>query len=179
MRRVVCLAMVLLAGVGVAQAQTLWGGVGASTAWEWESKVNPEHRLSYTKGVSPSVFVALPISDDASLRFRAAEIRHDILYVNNVVEGRLRAYTVGVDYFLPGNFGQSVLSAGVGAYDMTLDLGLVKDLEGMRLGWYLGVGEWFELTKRSRVIAEIELHRTENWGKPIIATASVGLAFWF
>ncbi len=50
-------------------------------------------------------------------------------------------------------------------------------VEETKLGWYLGLGEWFGLTPRTRVTVEIAMHRTQHLERPQIVTANLGLAW--
>jgi len=94
--------------------------------------------------------------------------------------GKLRAYTVGIDYIFKGAFGQTLISGGIGDYSLELQAKSPPDgVEQWRFGWYLGVGEWFQLSRRWRLTAEVKMHRSENYGNPIVVTALAGLAFAF
>jgi hypothetical protein len=180
MRRCWCAVLVSLLWVGVSTAQELvWVGAGAGGTWEFNSPVSPGTNLTRHSGASPAVFVALPITDDTLFRVRAAELEHPVQFVNTTLDGSIRAYTVGVDYFMQGVFGKASFSGGVGAYQQVLETSGYKELAVTKVGWYVGIGEWFELTRRTRIVAEVTYHRSDHFDKPNLLTPTVSFAVSF
>jgi hypothetical protein len=179
MRRLWCVVLVSLVWAGVAQAQVLWVGAGGGGTWEGGSPTNPDAQFTPHSGASPALFLGLPIDSDTMLRFRAAELEHPCQFVNTTLGGSIRAYTVGVDYFVPGVFGEATFSAGFGAYQQVLEGKGNRELETTKFGWYFGVGEWFQLTRRSRIAAEITYHRSDHFDKPILLTPTLSLVISF
>jgi hypothetical protein len=167
--------------LGVASAasgQVAWFGASWGASWEWQASSAPGTNFLHSPDGAPSAFIALPLNDDTLFRLKAADLPH-IKVIDGVGwPGRYRAYTGGIDYLMNGTFGQAVVSAGLGSY--RFDLKAKNPPAGSndsKFGWYVGVGEWFTLTRRSRVTAEIAMNRTEHDEKPMIFTANVGLAF--
>ena len=75
---------------------------------------------------------------------------------------------------------QFLISGGLGSYGLELQAQHPPAaVEERKFGWYLGVGEWFQLTQRWRVTAEVKMHRSQNLGNPIVVAATAGLAFAF
>lgn len=179
MRRTLCVLGMLTLASAAAQAQQVCIGAGGGATWEWQSRFNEDSKFTHHSGASPAVFLGFPLDEDTLFRLRAAELERPVLFVGLPLKGSIRAYTAGIDYFLPGVFGRAAFSAGLGAYQQVLDKKGYDELTRTKFGWYVGVGEWFELTRRLELTAEVLLHRTENVEKPSIVTATVGLAFWF
>ena len=76
--------------------------------------------------------------------------------------------------------GEVIFSAGLGGYELTVDKGVAPaDTESTDFGYYVGVGDWFMLNRRPRLTGELTMNRSENFGKPVLVTASIGLAFSF
>lgn len=79
-----------------------------------------------------------------------------------------------------GGLGETVFSAGLGGYRLDTDTEIVpKSMQATKLGYYIGVGEWFTLSRRWRLVGEVAMHRSENEGTPTIVTATAGVAFQF
>ncbi|HVN74793.1 MAG TPA: hypothetical protein VMT19_00650 [Thermoanaerobaculaceae bacterium] len=176
--RFMCAAVLAFGIAGATSAQVAWVGAGWGGSWEWQAPSAPDRTFLHSRDGVPSVFLALPIDVDTVLRLQAAELPHVKRVIGSDYPGHLRAYTVGIDYLMPGVFGQALVSAGLGSYKFDLTGGqTLPGHEETKLGWYAGVGEWFTLTRRSRVTAEIAVHHSQHEDRPTIVTASVGLAF--
>ena len=88
--------------------------------------------------------------------------------------------TLGVDYVFTGTFGRTLLSAGVGSYRMELEAAQPPpDSEKAAFGWYVGVGEWFQLFRTTWLTTEIAMHRTNHEDTPVVVSAAVGLTVSF
>ncbi|MFI5167166.1 MAG: hypothetical protein ACHQQS_11125 [Thermoanaerobaculales bacterium] len=180
MRWIGKIALLSLAAAAPASAQVLWLGLADGTSWEWQAKTAPGQNFLHNDQQAPSVFIALPITEDTLFRLRAADVPHDVAINGASWPGKLRAYTAGVDYFLQGVFGESVFSGGVGSYRQSLQARQPPaGFADTKLGWYVSVGEWFNLTRHSRVIGEVTMNRTEHQGGTTVVVASLGLAVAF
>jgi hypothetical protein len=178
--RWMCVTVLTLAGASAASGQVLWAGVAAGTSWEWQAPTAPEQNFLHSSDGAPSAFVAFPVDADTFVRLQASDLPHEVVISGLGWPGRLRAYTVGVDYFFPDAFGRAVMSAGLGSYDLNLKAKHAPPgVEESKFGWYFGVGEWFELTRRSRVTVEVRMHRSSHADGPIIVAATAGLAVSF
>ena len=173
-----CAALLALGVASAASGQVAWFGASWGASWEWQPAAAPNTNFYHSSDGAPSAFVALPLSDDTLFRLKAADLPH-VEVINGVSwPGRYRAYTAGIDYLIDGTFGRSVLSAGLGSYQ--LDLQAKNPPAGYsdsKFGWYVGAGEWFTLTRRTRLTAEITMNETQHADRPMIFTANVGLAF--
>lgn len=178
MRRWMIVALVLVCAPAV-QAQVLWVGAGTGTSWEWQAETAPDQDFLHASDQALAGFVAMPLAEDTLLRLRVGDIQHDLRLATEDVSGTLRGYTLGVDYFVPGVIGEALFSAGFGAYEMRPKGDRHDDLKERKFGWYFGVGEWFTVTRRTRVTAEVIMHRTNNLGTPVLVTLNAGLAFSF
>ncbi len=178
--RILCGLLVCMAMAGTAGAEVMWAGLGVSTNWEFEPVSSPGDDWLHADELSPSLFVAFPVDDDTLFRVRAVDLPHDELLGGEVWAGSLTGVTAGIDYFLPGVFGEAVFSGGIGAYRLSLDADSPPPgVEGTRFGWYLGVGEWFQLSPRMRITTEVTWNRTSHRSRPRILQAGVGLAVSF
>ena len=173
-----CAALLALGTASAASGQVAWVGASWGASWEWQARSAPNTNFLHSSDGAPAAFLALLLTDDTLFRVKAAELPH-IKVINGVSwPGRYRAYTAGIDYLMSGTFGQSFLSAGLGSYQLELKAkNPPAGLNDSKLGWYVGVGEWFPLTRRTRVTAEIVMNRTQHDERPTIFTANVGLAF--
>lgn len=180
MRWIGAVALLAVATAMPASGQLVWGGIADGTSWEWQAKTAPGDNFTNSKSSAPAAFVAFPVSENTLFRISAADVPHDVLYGGVAWTGVLHAYTVGTSYLLPGTFGQAVLSAGFGSYHQHLIARRPPPgFDQTKLGWYLGAGEWFPLTWRTRVTAEITMHKTPHQGGTTVFTATAGLAAWF
>ena len=178
--RWMCAALVAVASAGVASGQVLWAGISAGTSWTWQGPTAPNTDFLHSSDMAPSAFVAFPINDDTLLRLRAADLPYVPVFDGVAWPGKLRAYNVGVDYIFADVFGQSVLSVGLGSYSLQLKAKTPPPgAEQTRFGWYFGVGEWFQLTRRSRVTLELTMNRAEFVDHPVVLAANLGLAVAF
>lgn len=126
------------------------------------------------------MFLAMRLDEDVLLRLKAAELPHIQMIDGVDWPGRYRAYTAGIDYTFGSTFGQSLVSAGLGSYRLELKAkNSPSGSNDSKLGWYLGVGEWFTITRQWKVSAELAMNRTQHSEKPTIYTANVGLVFGF
>jgi hypothetical protein len=180
MRWVVAVVLVLVAAVGVTQAQIAWVGGGVGTSFEYQAQANPDKTWTHRIDTTPFLFVALPIAEGTSLRLSAGEIPYNVVLLTGPASGKLRRFTLGIDYTFEGRFADTVFSAGIGGYGLNADTGTVpKSMQKNKFGYYVGVGEWFTLSQRWRLVGEVTMHRTENVGKPTLVAGQVGLAFSF
>lgn len=173
-----CAALLALGTASAASGQVAWLGASWGGSWEWQAPSAPSTNFLHSSDGAPAVFLALPLSHDTLFRLKAAELPH-IRVIDGVDwPGRYRAYTAGIDYLMPGTFGQASVSAGLGSYRLELKAkNAPAGFNDSKLGWYVGVGEWFTLTRRTRVTAEITMNRTQHDDRPTIFTANMGLAF--
>lgn len=174
------LAVVVLTMAAAANAQVAWVGAGFGTSWEHEPQTAPGTTWLHRTAGAPAVFVAFPLDDDTHVRINAARVPYDVLDQGAVLDGSFRAVTAGVDYFFPGTFGRFMFGGGMGQY--TVDLAARHPAEGVEqsyFGWYVSTGEWFPLTRRSRVTVELTMHRPSSPGHPTLVTAVAGLALGF
>jgi len=178
MRRFVVMAVLLL-GAGAAQAQVLWLGAGTGTSWEWQPQTAPDTKFYHASDQAPTGFVALPLESDTLLRLTVADVQHGVQLDTGAVAGKLRSYTLGVDYFVPGVIGDARFAAGFGAYEFRPKYGLHPELKERKFGWYFGVGEWFTLSNRTRFTVDLTMHRTGNLGDPVVVALTAGLALAF
>ncbi len=172
-------AAVLALGVAsAASGQVAWVGASWGASWEWQSAAAPDRSFYHSSEAAPAAFLAFPLEEDTLLRIRAAELPHVKVIDGVAWEGRYRALTAGIDYFLGGGLGKSVFSAGVGSYKLELKARQAPaGLDESKLGWYVGVGEWFVLSRHTRITAEVAMNRTQHDDRPTIVTANLGLAF--
>lgn len=169
--RLAVMAVVAMAVAGSAAAQVAWLGANAGATWTWEGE---RSALVRGKDSAWGVWFGVPLDGETVLRLRGNEM--PVAGVEG--GGRLRAATVGVDYFFPGVLGEALFSAGLGGYQRRLTSPQFDSGEHGRweLGWYLGIGEWFSLTRRTRLTLEISWDRSRHSGTPTLATAWAGLA---
>lgn len=180
MRWVVAVVVALVATVGVAQAQIAWVGGGIGTSVEYKAQANPDKTWTQRNDTTPFLFVVLPVGEGTAVRFGAGEIPYNVVLLTGPASGKLRRFTLGVDYTFEGRLADTVFSAGIGGYGLNVDTGFVpKAMQANKFGYYVGVGEWFTLSNRWRLIGEVTMHRTENVGKPTLVAGQVGLAFSF
>jgi hypothetical protein len=173
-------ALLVLACASAASGQILWAGAAAGTSWEWQAPTAPDQNFLHSSDGAPAAFVAFPIDNETLLRLQVCDLPHDVMVDGQAWSGHLRGYTVGVDYMFPGVFGQTVFSGGLGAYQLDLKSHHPPaGVENTEFGWYLGVGEWFVVSRRARVTAQITMHRASFRDTPIIVAATGGLAFSF
>lgn len=178
MRALVSIVIVLSATSAAAQVGFL--GVGAGVTWELHADAAPGSDFHRGEAASPLVVIGANLSSDTLVRLQARDLSRTTLVGGAPWEGRMRAYTIGADYLLPGTFGEAAFSGGIGAYRLDLDgEGGVDDVETSEFGWYVAVGEWFRITSGGRLIGEIVMDRTGHPGTPTLITASVILAFQF
>ncbi len=172
MRRM-ALVVSVVAVVGVASsaaAQVAWLGAAGGASWMWDGT-----RSALVRGDNPalSVFAAIPLDRDAVLRLRGAE-----LSLGDRDGSTMRTLGLGVDYFFPGVVGDALVSAGIGGY--RLDVPPSKAGESAdgawELGWYLGIGEWFALSRHVRLTVEVSWERTRHSGTPTMVAAMAGIA---
>lgn len=172
------LVPVLLLFAAWGWSQTVYLGAGAGAVWERRALVAPQKEWLHPNRQALSLFVALPVEEGTLLRIEKVDLPHDVRWQSLRWEARLSGWTAGVDYLLPGVWGQAVVSAGVGAYRLDLAARVPpKGLEDTRFGWYLKVGEWFAVTRRLQFAAEVAYHRTNHAGQPQLLTASGALVF--
>lgn len=178
--RWLCAVLAMVAVVSAAEAQLVWVGAGSGISWEWKPDSDPGRDWVTRTDAVPYVFVGFPVDRETLFRVRAVQLPYDAPIGGEAYRARLRGYTAGVDYFMTGVFGEAVFSAGVGGYHLEVrDAGAPGDQTSTRFGWYLGIGEWFQISERIRVTAEVQGHRTGHAGKPTLVTAQVGVAVSF
>jgi len=165
---------------GAAQAQIVWVGAGYGASWEYQPDTEPGTTWHRGEGDALSLFVGIPIEDAVVLRVAASDLPYDAPFEGEAWPGRFRAYTLGVDYFFNGVFGRTLLSAGAGQYNFLAQAQQPpRNLETKDFGWYVGVGEWFQLTRRSVVSVELAMHRPDTDAKPTLVTGMVGVVVSF
>jgi len=178
--RWMCATLMALASASVASGQILWAGLAGGTSWTWQAPTAPNQNFLHNAGDASAAFLALPLDEDTLVRLQVADVPYEPVYDGVGWPGKLRGYTVGVDYIFKGTFGQVLISGGIGDYSLELQAKNPPDgVEQWSFGWYFGVGEWFQLSRRWRLTAEVKMHRTQNYGNPIVVTATAGLAFAF
>jgi hypothetical protein len=178
--RWMCATLVALASASVASGQILWAGLAAGTSWTWQAPTAPNQNFLHSSDGAPAGFLAVPVNPDTMVRFQVADLPFEPVYDGVGWPGKLRAYTVGVDYVFAGVLGQFLISGGLGDYSLELQAQTPPPgVEQWKFGWYVGVGEWFSLSRRWRLTAEVTMHRTENYQNPVIVAATAGLAFSF
>jgi hypothetical protein len=178
--RWMCAALVGVASAGVASGQVLWAGVSVGTSWTWQAPTAPDTNFLHSTDAAPSLFVAFPIDNDTLFRLRAADLPYVPVIDGMGWPGKMRAYTAGVDYLFTGIFGQALISAGLGSYSLQLQARTPPPgAEQTKFGWYFGVGEWLQLSRRSRVTVELTMDRTSMATHPIVVAANLGVAFSF
>jgi hypothetical protein len=171
-------AVAVVVWAGAAQAQVYWVGASWGTSWEMAPASAPDTNLLHSSDGAPALFAALPLNEDTLMRVRVGDLPHAALYGGMGWPGRLRSYTIGVDYLFRSVFGQTLLSGGFGSYDLYLKARTPPPgVEGSRFGWYLGVSEWLILTRRTRLTLELTGHQTQHDGHPKFLAFNVGLAF--
>lgn len=159
-------------------AQALYLGAGAGAVWERRAPVAPHKEWFHSDRQATSFFLALPVEEGTLFRVEKLDLPRDVSWQGMTWEARLSGWTAGVDYFLPGVWGQALVGAGVGAYRLDLAAKTPpRGVEDTRFGWYVKVGEWFTLTRRLQFAAEVSYHRTNHAGQPQLLTASGALVF--
>ncbi len=174
------LAVGVMFAAAAAGAQVGMLGAGAGLTYELHPEAFPGTDWRRGEDVSPVVSLFLNLSRDTSVRLQARDLSRTTRVGGVPWNGRFRAYTVGADYLLPGTFGETSFSGGVGAY--RLDLAgehAPEGIAGQEFGWYVAVGERFQLTPRTRLLGEIVLDRTGHRDSPTLLTANVLLAVVF
>jgi len=172
--------LVMTACASAASAQVAWVGLAAGTSWEWQAPTAPDQNFLHSSEGAPTAFLAFPLDEDTVLRLQACDLPHVPVIDGEGWPGHLRGYTIGTDYFFTDPIGQSVISAGVGSY--ALDLKAQHPpagVEGAKFGWYVGVGQWFRLSRRTRVTTELTMHHTSHRDSPTIVAFTAGLALAF
>ncbi len=170
-RMALVVTVVAIAGMaGPAGAQVAWLGAAGGASWTWDGE-----RSSLVRGddLALNLFVGIPLDRDALLRLRGAE-----LPLGGSHGATMRAVGLGVDYFFPGVVGEALVSAGVGGYRLNLagPQPAGSGDESWELGWYLGVGEWFALSRRTRLTVELTWERTRHPGSLTMVAATAGVA---
>ncbi len=178
MRAVVAVVALLSASVAGAQIGVL--AIGGGVTWEVQPEAAPDRDWWRGDEASVSVVLGALLSGDTLVRLQARDLSRTTLVGGAPWRGRVRAYTIGADYFLAGTFGQTSFSGGVGAYRLDLEGERAPSgVESQEFGWYVGVGEWFRLSSRSRLVGEVVLDRTGHPGTPTLLSATVMLALQF
>ena len=173
-------ALLVLACAGAASGQVLWVGAAAGTSWEWQAPTAPNQNFLHSTEGAPSAFVAVPLDEDTLLRLQACDLPHQAVIDGVGWPGRLRGYTVGVDYLFSNTFGHYLFSGGIGAYRLRLQAKHPPaGVEQSKFGWYAGVGQWFDLSRRARVTADLTMHHTSHPDTPTFVAVTAGLAFSF
>jgi len=164
----------------VARGQNLFLGGGAGAVWERQAPVAPGKEWFHPHRPAYLGFAAVPVDEDTRLRLEWVELPRDVVWAGEAWEARLVGWTLGVDYLLPGVWGQALFAAGLGSY--RLDLAAQAPpagLEDSRFGWYAKVGEWFPLTRRLTLALEVAYHRTNHPGSPQLVVGSGALVVRF
>jgi hypothetical protein len=178
--RWMCVTLVALSGAAAADGQVLWAGLATGTSWTWQAPTAPNQNFLHNSDKAPAAFVAIPVNPDTLVRFQVADLPFTPVYDSVGWPGKLRAYTVGVDYMFRGVLGEFHFTGGLGDYHLDLKAQQPPPgVENWAFGWYLGVGEWFQLSRRWRVTAEATMHRSQNYSQPVVVSATLGLAVLF
>jgi hypothetical protein len=177
--RILC-AVVFALSASVAGAQMVLIGVGGGVTWEVDAEAAPDS--DWNRGDDASVTFALGahLTEDTVVRAQLRDLSRTTLVGGAPWNGRIRAYTIGTDYLVPGTFGEACFSGGIGAY--RLDLAGENGPDGVEtdeFGWYVGIGEWFRVSRYGRIIGEIVMDRTGHEGSPTLVTANLMLAIQF
>jgi hypothetical protein len=179
MRRLLFVVL-LLAAAGAAEAQVIWLTVGAGTSFEINPATEPDETWLHHGDVVPSLSLGLSVNEDLHVRLRATELPYDVAYGGEAWPARFGAATVGADYFFNGVLGRALFTGGLGWYDLNLK---AQDpppgVEEGNIGWYFGVGEWFEVTSRVKGVIELILDYPGSEGNPMLVTATLGVAVTF
>lgn len=179
MRRLLFVVL-LVAAAGVAEAQVIWVTAGAGTSFEISPTSEPDETWLHRGDVVPSLSLGLSVNEDLHVRLRATELPYDAPAAGQVWPARFGAVTVGADYFFKGVLGRAVFTGGIGWYDLNLKAQVPPpDVEEGNFGWYLGVGEWFEITSRVKGLLELTLDNPGSEGNPMLLTATLGVAVTF
>ena len=179
LRAAVVIAAAVLSA-GTVGAQVAWVGGGFGATWEYQPEVDPGRTWLRGEENAYSLYVAVPLDEATSVRFAAWDVPHIAPYGGTAWPGQFRAYTLGVDYFVPGVFGQAVFSAGAGQYRFDpVAQDTPERFDDDEFGWYVGIGEWFQLSHRTRLTVEVSMHRPDTDSKPVLATVLAGLAVAF
>lgn len=176
------LGVVVLASIlaTAAHGQVVMLGAAGSISGELNPDSRPDEEWLGNTTIMPDLFVGFPILNDALVRLRALDLAHEQAVEGAVIDSRLRGVTIGVDYLLVSTFGRTVFSGGVGGYKLDLEGGgHPPDSEPWEFGWYVGIGEWFPMSKASRLTLELDYHNTAHPGRPQLLSLSVGMAFSF
>jgi hypothetical protein len=163
------------------QSPTLVVGAAGGVTWELGPESRPDQDTLYHNSITPSLFVGLPIMGDTMVRLRALDLPHELVIGDTTSDSRLRGVVVGVDYFMVSSFGRTVFSGGIGSYQLDLEGSPAgaEELETWDFGWYVGVGEWVPMTKRTRLTFELAYHSTQHPSSPQLLTVALGLAYGF
>ena len=178
--RTVLAVVILSVSAAAANAQVAWVGAGLGTSWEHNPKTAPDRTWLHRTADAPEIFAAFPLDDDTNIRVTASRVPYGVLHQGLVWDGSFRTITAGVDYFFPGTLGRFMFGGGLGQY--TLDLAAKQPPAGLEesyFGWYLSTGEWFPVTRRSRITVELKMHRPSSPGHPTVVTAVAGFALGF
>jgi hypothetical protein len=179
MRRLLFVAL-LLAAAGAAEAQVIWLTAGAGTTFEINPATEPDETWLHYGDVVPSLSLGLSVNEDLHVRLRAAELPYDVAYGGEAWPARVGAVTVGADYFFKGVLGRAVITGGLGWYDLNLKAQTPPaGVEEGNFGWYVGMGEWFEVTHRVKGVIELILDNPGSEDNPMLLTATVGVAVTF
>jgi hypothetical protein len=175
---VAVVALLLAAG---AQGQLLWVGAAGGTTWQLQPESRPDQETLYNNSIMPSVFIGVPVMGDTLVRLRALDLPCEQVIGEDVVDSRLRGVVVGVDYLMMSVFGRTVFSGGIGSYKLDLEGSRpdAADYETWDFGWYVGIGEWIPMTRRSQLTFELAYHTTSHPDTPQLLHVSLGLAFSF
>jgi len=179
MRRLLVASLVIVAASGVS-AQVLTVGAAGGATWEVNAEAGDGRAFLRGNDLVSAAFIGFHIDEMTLFRLQVRDLQRTATVDGAPWDTRMRAYTVGVDYFVAGVFGEAVFSGGIGAY--------AQDMAGeheptavatSEFGWYLGVGEWFPLSNRVAATAEVTMDRTGHVGSPVLLTGTVGLAVRF
>lgn len=165
---------------GSASAQVLWLGGGVGRSWEYQADAYTSSTWHEYNDAPYTIFAAVPVDEDTLVRLSVWRLPHDLLYGGEVWTGSFRAVTLGVDYQFDGTFGRAMISAGAGQYNYNPIASAPPEvLHAHDWGWYVNVGEWFPLTRRSRLTVELAMHRPQSADRPSLFTVLAGLTFGF
>jgi hypothetical protein len=169
-----------LAVVTTAEAQVLTVGAAGTITMEINPASRPGASTLSNNTITPSLFIGFPIEKDTIIRLQVVDLPHEQVVGNQVIDSRLRGVTVGVDYLMVSTFGRAVFSGGLGGYKLNLQgSNPPPGVESWDFGWYVGIGEWFPMSRRTQLTMELSYHNTTHSDKPQILSLAVGLAYTF
>ena len=178
---VVALLVTAAAQAQLGQSPAIVVGAAGGTTFELSPESRPDEDWLHNGSISPSVFLGMPVMPDTLVRLRAFDLPREQVVGDAVVDSHLRGVTVGVDYLMVSTFGRTVFSGGIGSYELDLEGSPAAgaELETWEFGWFVGIGEWIPMTRRTHLTIDLTYHSTSHPSRPQLLSAALGLAFFF